>query len=369
MSPMAASRWGERFTARYRYMLVDRATGREKRRLDFLKGGTVTRNNDVRIMESAEVEAVGPVDFGPDLVRIYLDAEWPDGETASVPLGTFLPAGPKRSVTSGYSLSSVKLSGRLQELMDDKFSTPFTLAKGDKAVDAARRACEEIGLTVIADPSDYRVTDPRSYGVGAKQNNSETGDTKLDMVNDLLSLAGFRAAKTDPYGRVLLRRYVDPMGQAASWSFEEGPGCRFERSMTDEFDYTSTPNHVVVRYESEERAVVGEAFDNDPASRLSTVSRGRTITRSYEYTSMPPGDDEASMQVYADERARRLLSTAQSTVRRVSLTHVYAPVTVNDSVRLRYPSGSIDGLFEVRVQKIRLVGGCPVDAEFRRFER
>ena len=122
------SYWESRMTrTSYRFMRVDRATGNEVGIIPFLKGGTITRNNDVRIMETAETNCTGKFDLGPDFVRVYLEAEWADGHTESVVLGTFLPVAPTREVRTGYSTSTVKMYGRLQELLDDKFATPVVI--------------------------------------------------------------------------------------------------------------------------------------------------------------------------------------------------------------------------------------------------
>lgn len=366
------NRWMSR--TGYRFVRVSRETGNEIGRVYALTGGTITRNDDTRIKESAEAELVGDYDFGPDLVRVYMDAEWPDGTSAEVALGTFVPVVPSRSVTAGYSRYSLKMYGRLQELLDDKFAAPAHVEPGSNAVGVARSVCEAQGLTVVADPSDYVTTNARSYGVGARQNNSEVGDTKLDMVNDLLDLAGFRAATTDAMGRVVMRRYADPSEIAPSWSFAEGPQAKFESSMTEERDYTTAANHVVVRYGSlgddgTGDVVVGEAYDTDPASELSTVSRGRVITSSYEYDELPPGKTAEDMQSYADARAETLLATAQSVIRRVTMTHAYAPVGLNDVVSVDFPSGGVSGNFQVRTQTMRLAGGCPTECEARVFRR
>ena len=362
--------WNDRITrTTYRYVRVSRATGEETDVIPFMKNGSITRNNDVRIMESAEADIVGTLDIGPDLVRVYMVAEFPDGGTETVALGTFVPVVPSRNVRRGYSTASVKMYGRLQELVSDKFSSPYTVPAGANAVDVARSVIEACGLEVVADESSYTVTDARYYGVGAVQNNSAVGDTKLDMVNDLMDLAGFRAAKTDPMGRVLLGRYSAPADIPASWDFTEGENARFEWDMTDEEDYTDAANHVVVRYDAEEGTVVGEAWDRDPESALSTVSRGYTITNSYSYTTLPPGDTDAARREYASNRAATLLRTAQATIRRVTATHSYAPVTVNDTVNVDYRSGGVQGKFEVRVQKMTLSGGCPTETELRMFRR
>lgn len=371
---MDSSYWGRWISqTSYRFVRVSRSTGYELGNVRVLSGGTITRNDDTRIKESAETTMMEPYDFGPDFVRIYLDARWPDGTMASEPLGTFLPVVPSRSIEGAASSYSLKMYGLLQELLDDKFAQPYTVSKGENAVDVARSVCEGAGLTVVADDSAYTVTKMRAYGVGVEQNNSEVGDTKLDMVNDLLSLAGFRAAYTDVLGRVRFERYRDPADIAPAWDFEEGRNARFETSMTEERDYTTAANHIVVRYGSLEdgdgRVIVGEAWDNDPASDLSTVSRGRTITNSYSYSELPPGDSVSEMRNYANERAESLLKTAQSVIRRVTFTHTYAPIRVNDTLSLSYPTGDINGKFQVRTQTLRLVGGCPIECEARIFRR
>lgn len=375
MGDFDSSHWNRRIAfTRYRFAVVSRSTGMEiDPDLPVVHGGTITRNDDTRIKESAEVELLEPYDFGPNLVRVFLDAEWDDGASVEVPLGTFLPVVPSRSVSGRTSKRSVKMYGRLQELMDDSFPAPVTVPSGTNAVSYAASVCRDAGLEVVSDASDYATTNVRAYGIGAKQNNSEVGTTKLDCVNDLLSIAGFRAAYTDVMGRVRLERYLDPGDIAPSWEFEEGLNARFERDMTEEFDYTTAANHVVVRYGSLEdgdgRVIVGEAWDNDPASELSTASRGRTITNAYTYSELPPGDSDSEMRDYADRRAESLLRTAQSVIRRVTFTHAYAPVKVNDTLSLSYATGDINGKFQVRTQTLRLVGGCPIECEARIFRR
>lgn len=365
------ARWDNRIVrTSYRFVRVDRSTGEEVCEIRALRGGSISRNDDTRTKESAEVGIVGDADFGPDLVRVYMGAEWP-GETASVVLGTFLPSIPGRSVNQLYSTGTLHMSGRLQELLDDQFGSPVTVGKGEVAVERAAEVIEAAGLEVVAEESDYRVTENRYYGVGADQNNSQVGSTKLDMVNDLLDLAGFRAAYTDPMGRVILEKYRDPDEIAPSWSFVEGPSAKFEWSMTEEKDSSSTANHVVVVYGPNEdgERYIGEAWDRDPESPLSTVSRGRTITKSYSYTDMPPGSSAEERQKYANDRAGSLLSTAQSVIWRVNMRHAYAPIAVNDTAELRYQSGGIDGKFQVRAMRLALSGGCPTETELRRFRR
>lgn len=365
-----ASGWGERFAeTRYRFMRVSRATGNETEVVRCLKGGSITRNDDTRIKESAEASLVESYDFGPDLVRVHMNVRTVSGATLDAVLGTFLPVVPSVEITGARHTHSLKMYGRLQELLDDKFARPYTVEPGSDAVAVAARMCADAGLEVVAESSDYRTTNVRYYGVGATQSNSETDETKLGAVNDLLDLAGFRSAHTDVYGRVVLERYRDPADIQTSWDFAEGPSARFETDMTEEYDYTSAANHVVVRYGEGDEAVVAEAWDTDPNSPLSTVSRGRTITTSYSYTDLPEGKTDAERRDYASRRAATLLRTAQSVIRRVTMITAYTPTGINDTVNLDYPTGGVSGKFQIRTQRLSLLGGCPTEVECRQFRR
>ena len=368
--------WWKQRTVRdvYKFVRVSRATGEELEMLPMLRGGSISRNNDVRILDTAEVTCVGKFDIGADLVRVYRYAEWRGGHTETVVLGTFIPMIPSRNVHNRFSTATVKLYGRLQELLQDKFATPFTVNKGENAVEVAKKVAADIGLTVIADPSDYTVSRTRVYGVGVNQNNSETDDTKLGMVNDLLALAGFRAAKDDVMGNILYSKYVNPVNRPAAYSMSEGPDCKFEPDMLDEQDITNIANHVVVVYKGEDKdgaqtTYIGEAWDRDLNSPYSTVSRGYTITQSYDYSDEPVGATADEKQAYANNRASTLLKTNQSAVRHITMTSAGYPATVNDSLNISYPSGSISGKFEIRVQKLTLTGGCPTETELRQFVR
>lgn len=370
-----AADWGERFVStRYRFMRVSRKTGAELEVIRCLKGGKITRNNDTTIKETATASLVDSYNFGADLVRIHLQATTVSGKQLDAVLGTFVPVVPSRSITGAKSEYSLKMYGRLQELSDDKFARPYNIEAGANAVEEAKKIIEDCGLECVAETSDYTISRPRAYGVGADQANEDTNDTKIGAVNDLMALAGFRAAYTDVMGRVILEKYRAPADIAPSWDYAEGAGARFETSMTEEYDYTSTANHVVLRYEGENKdgdteVIVAEAWDNDPMSDLSTVSRGRTITSAYTYTELPEGKTAAERRAYADARALVMLNTAQSTIRRVKLSSVFTPLNINQTVNLTYGTGGLSGKYQIRTMELTLTGGCPTSMELRQFVR
>ncbi|MBY4796779.1 hypothetical protein K6V98_00140 [Collinsella sp. AGMB00827] len=367
---MDRATWSERSSSTtYKYVRVSRATGEEVAVLPMLAAGSITRNNDVRIIETAEAACTAPFDIGSDLVRIYLETAWPAGNTASVALGTFTAASPSRRVTGAYSVAAVKFQGRLQELLSDRFTSPVSVPANTPAVERAKQVCEEAGLVVIADASDYKISRARTYGVGVRKESGEIGDTKLDMVNDLLSLAGFSGARTDAMGRVVFRRYTPLVKRPVAWEFREGPSAKFERHLTEERDAMDVANRVVVCYSTEKETVIGVASDEDPASEFSKPAVGRWITKSYTYSDLPAGATPEKRKEAANERAAQLLKQGQSIIERLNIRHAFAPIGVGDAVEFSYPTAGIAGKFEVRTQRLLLKAGCPTETELRRFVR
>lgn len=356
---MAEVDWSEPFHSEYRYMRVSRSSGAETARLaGFLDGGSIERNAGTQVKEKGSVVHSGPLDLGSDLVRVYLDATGMyTGWSVSVPLGTFLPSTISRDVDGAVSTCKVELTGRLGELAQDQFERPVSVPSGADPVAKAAEIARSAGLDVIADASTYRLSTAWTFGL-----DNEDGESKLDAVNDLLEIAGFSSATTDPMGRVLMRRYVPPGEREPVHFFREGRDARFLRPMTDERDASDVANVVVVVYSDQESTVVGTAVDSDPRSPYSTVSMGRRIVARYEYS-------DVATQQEADAKAAELLRTNRSVIRRVTFTHVYAPLTIGDVVSMDYATGGVRETLSIRTQSVDLAAGCPVKCEGRSYGR
>lgn len=353
--------WTKPFKAAYRLVRVSRSTLMELETLPnaVLDGSTITRNVDTTEYESASVKIVGAIDIGSDLARIYFDATFEDGTTEHVALGTFSVATPKRDVHGALSEWDVKLSGRLADVNEDEFERPVTIPAGSYAVAEAAAILQGCGLDVIADESSWQLSADWVVGLG---NNDESPTSKLAVVNQLLSLAGFSSAITDGHGRALLRKYRDPADRNPSHTFAEGPLARFLSEAKDERDVSDVANVVVVVYSTQDAETIGVAYDDDPRSPYSTATLGRRKVKRYSY-------QDGATQAQADAKAAELLRTQQSVIHRVTLSHVYAPVTCTDVVGVEWPTAGISDTFAIRTQSIQLGAGCLTKSELRRFER
>ena len=105
--------WKKRFSSSYRFMRVSRATGAEVERLRNIRtGGTLEFNQDSDY-ETGTIDYTGELSLGADLLRVYLDAEFQDGTSESVALGTFIVSAPRRDKVGGVATGSARLSGCL----------------------------------------------------------------------------------------------------------------------------------------------------------------------------------------------------------------------------------------------------------------
>ena len=64
-----------------------------------------------------------------------------------------------------------------------------------------------------------------------------------------------------------------------------------------------------------------------------------------------------------------MLASTRSVQRKVALSHVYAPTTIGDAVRVDYRSAGITNTMAVRTQRITLGDGCLTETEARAYER
>lgn len=348
--------WTKPFTARYRVMRVDRSTGLETAMLGGVTAKKITRNIDSQTFESASVDTAADQDFGSDLLRIYLDAEFEDGTVETVPLGTFVPNLPKLTRSTGMATGTINLDGRLKEAASTRYPAPVTVPAGVNAVAQAKTVLESCGLAVEAEESDYELTTAWSLGV------DEPGreQSKLDDANALLDVAGFGAARTDAMGVVHLRKYVEPASRPLAATYREGAGARFLREVEDERDASEIANVVVVEYSTSDGTVIGTAKNEDPADPYSIPSIGYERCASYSYDSLVSQEE-------ADAKARQLLDQ-QKVVRRVTIEHIHDGRECDDAVQLEYPSAGLDGRFTVRTQNIECGAGCMMTDEWRAFE-
>ena len=284
-----ADSWTRPFDASYDFVRVSRETGLE---VDFVRdienGGSIERNANTALYETASLDFADKFDVGNDFLRVYLNATFTDGSKRRECLGTFMPQVDSVDIDGAYREGQINAYGLLKRLKDDDFDGPYVIVAGSNLVDEAVKIAESVGLTVYADPSSLLLGSTLVFGVG-RDNDAKN---KLDAVDLLLKAAGFRSPATDRMGNVIYRRYVEPADMPISAEFTEGRDARFMSDMTESTNRAEVCNVVHVDFSTQDASVRGTAVDDSPDSDLSTVSVGRRIVKSYSYDSLPGVDTE-----------------------------------------------------------------------------
>lgn len=286
-----ADDWVRPFDASYDFVRVSRETMLET---DFVRdiknGGTIERNANTALYETASLDFAGIFDVSNDYLRVYLNAVFTNASKKRECLGTFMPQVDSVDIDGAYREGQINAYGLLKRLQDDDFDGPYVIEAGSNIIDEAVKIVESVGLAVYADPCGLLLGSTWVFGVG-KDNEAKT---KLDAVNLLLKAAGFRSAMTDRMGNVLLRRYVEPADMPISLELTEGIDARFMPDMTESTNRAEVCNVVHVDFSTQDASVRGTAIDDSPDSDLSTASVGRRIVKSYSYDSLPGVDTEDS---------------------------------------------------------------------------
>ena len=332
--------WNKGFSAAYYAAIVAPSTWMDRKRIE-LTGGMINRTSkDLR--ESAAINCVNYEEAYEKWIRIYLDARQAGG-SAHLPIFTGLASSPSRNIDGVRTENKVQCYSVLQSASDVLLPKGWYAARGFEV-----SAVIEKLLKVCRAPVEVKSTPKKlSDYIIAEQN-----ETNLSMVNKILDATG---------GRLRIRGdgTIEVCDEAAEPAAVFGALSNdvIETKITVEHDLFKCPN--VIRVISNDDSI--EYRDDDPASPLSTVSRGREVWEEESNATLLEGE---SIRAYAKRRLKELQMTAQS----AQYDRRYFPnVLPSDIVRLNYPAQGLVGEYRIETQKITLGHGAKTSEEVIRI--
>lgn len=327
--------WSESFTSAYYATIVDVKSWRDISRLE-ITGGSISRSVD-ELMESADID-ITEVPKGEKWIRIWLEAK--QGGTETVPLFTGLMSAPKRDIDGRRESYAVECYSVLKPIDDILTERGFYIPSEVSAPNAVERLLNKgVAPVEVADATLPTLTEAII---------AEDGETCLTMAKRILDAINWRIRIS---GDGTIR--IEPNNNNVVMTIGTREADVIEMSLTDEYDWYSCPNVL--------RAISGDliaiARDDNPQSKLSTVSRGREIWA--EESSVILSNNE-SLSAYANRRLKEL----QSPARMISYSRRYYPnITVGSVLHINYPEINIDGDFCIISQTLELSFGCTTKEE------
>lgn len=255
-------------TVTYRYELLDK----EDVTIGSVSAtGSVDFNADARVKRAASlnIKEAKDVDFLSDRIKPFFCLHTSAG-VLDFPLGVFLLSSPSRSAGKGIVSRTIDCYDKLQVLVDDAFDSRWYIPKGSNYIGAINSILESAGITMAAiDACEKESQQDIEFAVGTP---------KIEAINKLLKAINYTDLYVDAYGVFRASEYVDPQIRAIETTYMTDKRSIVLPGAEEMLDVFNAPNKIVRYLENAEREqMIATAVNTDPASKLSTVSRGRVI--------------------------------------------------------------------------------------------
>lgn len=340
--------WTSSMKQTFEYYIVDPITWKDTRKLTSITKSSISRDSEAETLGSASITSTEWI--GECYIRIYLIV-FQNGIETKHPLGTYMIQ------TPGYSfdgkIKTITLDGYtpLIELKEKYPPLGYYIPKNENI---AERAYNDIRQHLRAPVVNSIKKDMLCDNFIANLN-----DTWITFIRDLLANADM-SLQLDELGRVLMDQKQDISSLQPVWTFNADNSSILYPDFDIEHDLYGIPNELEIVYSSSDRYASFIVTNDDPNSQVSTIKRGRKITKRITNPDIHGKPTNEQVELYASNLLKNLSSIEYT----VSFSHGYCPIRVGDCVRLNYPSA---GLFDVKAkiisQSIECIPGCPVETK------
>ena len=337
--------WLSSMTQTFEYYIVDPGTWKDVKIVNNVKSCSIRRDLSTDTLGSATIDV--DEDFGEAYIRVYL-VTIQNGIKERFPLATVLVQTPSLKFDGMQKSTSLDAYTPLIELKENQPPIGYFVPEGDNIMKRAT----EITTEHLRAPVVSAVSDVKMY----KDFVSNGNDTWITFLSDLIANAKFYF-DLDEMGRILFAPKQDTASLQPVWTYADDNSSILYPDITVDRDLYGIPNVIEVIYSNSEDIYYSRVVNNDPNSPISTVNRGREITKRIENPDMISVPTQAMVDEYAQTQLREL-STLEYTV---SYTHGYNPVRPGDCVRLNYIRAGLENV-KARVisQTIKCEATCSV---------
>ena len=328
---MADINWSLGYSSKYYLSIVDWGTMKDLDRIE-ITGGSIKRSlTDLR--ESADIDCINYNYDEEKIIRVWLDTNQ-NGSSSHTPLFTGLAVCPSDKYQGRLKTNSLECYSML------KIAQDIMLPRGWYAPIDANSGFLIKDLLSVTGVNINIIEDSVSAPDLTQSIIAESGETRLSMVDKILSAMGKWRMRLDGYGSV----FVEPIPNDESAMFDSNEYDVIETSIDIKYDWYNAPNVL--------RCILDDSFaevrDEDDNSPLSIQNRKREVW-------LEDSDVQLSNDESLGEYAQRMLKVYQQASTTVSYSRRYDPnVYLSDIVRINYPAQNVMGLYRITDQSITL---------------
>lgn len=307
----------------FRYELLDQ-NGRKKKDLLTIESGEVnlgSLNTKIKRTAKFTLKHDEDINYLTDYIKPYMSLEIPPGRvlhreyaflspaqkielgevresqqggTVEFALGEFLLSSPIKREENGQEYRDIEGYDRSIILLEDRFTDRYVVTAGTNVKDAVITLLQGVGI------SRYNIQDTDKT-VG-RDIEFDVGREKLYAINELLRTINFEPIHVDVNGYFVSNYYRPPSDRASEYSYVTDSSSITMGGYEEELDTFNVPNQFIAVRSNDDQPPLRSVYTNDnPDSPISTIKRGRTITR--EPIVLENISDQESLDAYVERIA------------------------------------------------------------------
>lgn len=237
--------------------------------------GTVSYNSEAEIMGTLQIQfsrnEVPELDKHVDMRVIPKMSVWSPKGWLPYQLGIYIMTTPTKNKDNSVITVDATCYDYGVVLQQDCVTDRYFVAAGTNYISAVRSLLTSAGI--------YKINISNVDAAIGEDIEYEIGTSKLTIINELLAAVNYTPIHFDNTGFAISERYIEPMGRSTDHSYSAGKDSIILPGGSQSNDVYDIPN-VIVRYcdsPDNEETIYSQYINNNPASPLSTVSRGRNI--------------------------------------------------------------------------------------------
>lgn len=278
-------------TVSYRYELLDK---NDRPIGDVTASGSISfdSNSAIKRVASLSITEGKEVDYLSDRIKPYMRLKVA-GKMLEFPMGVFLMSSPSRQADAISISKNVECYDKTQILSDDKFDTRHLIRAGENYINAVATIIASAGITNYRlEASSLTLRTDIEFALGT---------SKLLAINQLLKAINYNELWADSYGCIRATQYQQPEGRKIDIYYVPGKESIVVPGGEELLDTFQAPNKIIRYLENaESECIKAMVINSDPASKLSTVSRGRTIV---DIEAVDDIADQATLEAYTQRVA------------------------------------------------------------------
>lgn len=278
------------------------------------------------------------VDWLTDTLRPYMAVdgeEWPLGEFVITSPINHHRSGIRYSELEGYDLGVNVQTGTLDQRI--------TIASGTKYLDAVQEQLVACGIQrVILEPNSDYIRETRA--------DWEIGESRLKVINDLLSEINYRSLWFDSTGAARLTKYQQPSPDLATKTYAAGEMSVIVDGTSSSLDsYGAYNDWIAVVSNPDKSLMTARATNDNPLSALSVQRIGRRTAPIIRLDNIA---SQSALQEYVDNIKVRGMASQET----VTWATANIPHEVGEVVILQHPH--LKGVFEETGWEMSLKAGA-----------